>query len=135
MAPARLGEAALQHLVGAGEEDQADAQPRLRLQALDALQQGLGAEAPGAAVDADGHGPVEARSGRGEQGQRQIVDRLVAQILQRPERGAMAGARQPGHQDDGERRAALLDSAQDSAAGAGVGAGAVVAAWLMERAL
>ncbi len=30
MAPARLGEAALQHLVGAGKEDEADALPRLR---------------------------------------------------------------------------------------------------------
>ena len=111
VAPARLGVAALQHLVGAGEEDQADAMSRFRLQALDALQQRRGAEAAGAAVDAERHGPVEARRGV-EQGQRQIVHRLIAQILQRAQRRAMAGARQARHQDDGERRAALLDSAQ-----------------------
>ena len=77
MASARLGEAALQHLVGAGEEDQADALPRLRLQALDTLQQGRGTEAPGAAVDAERHGAVEVRWGV-EQSQRQIVHRLIA---------------------------------------------------------
>ena len=107
MAPARLGEAPLQHLVVAVEEEQADARaPARRFSRCDALQQGLGAEVAGAGVDADGDGPRRSSPPASvEQSQRQIVDRLVAEILEGLERGAMPGARQAGHQHDAERRA------------------------------
>ena len=101
MTPARLGVSALQHVIGAGEEDEADLEFGISTQPLDALQQGFRAEAPGAAVDGNRHGPLEP-VGRGQKSQRQVVDRLVAQILQRPQSRAVAGSGEAGDEDEGQ---------------------------------
>ena len=100
MAPAGFGIAALQDLIGTGQIDQLHPECRIGFEPLDALQQRFGAEASCAAVDGDGHGPVEALR-RGKKGQRQVIDRLVAQILQRPQSGAVARTRQAGDEDEG----------------------------------
>ena len=82
-------------------EQQADIQRGVGLQLSQLGQQPVGGKAPSPAVDADGDRParkiVLGQQGR-HQGEGQIVDRLVAQILQHGQRRRHAGAGHAGDQ-------------------------------------
>ena len=103
MAPARLGEAATQDLVLAVEEQQ------LRVVAFAAPRGGdladqIGRiERAGPAIDADREVTLQAvprPDQAAEQGHRQVVDRLEAEVLQRLQRRGPTSARHSGDQDD-----------------------------------
>ncbi len=103
MAAAGLGEAALQDLVVAVEEQQAEVRAPLG----ELLAQSLRIEGAGPAVDADREvalDPVAGADQVGEQGRGQIVDRLEAEVLEDLQRGGAACAGHARHQHDPAHR-------------------------------
>ncbi len=93
--PPGLGEAALQYFVVAVEKQQGG--PGAGAEAVELVQERPGREAAAADVDAQRDRP--ALPGHGAQEvERQVVDRLVAQVLEDLERGRAAGPGEPGHQ-------------------------------------
>ena len=109
VAAAGLGVPALQDLVVAVDEQDADIEVLAGCQRCDFGLEGVNREVAGAHVDVDGQrlapGGAGAQQGR-EQLERQIVDRLVAVILERLERGRLARSRHAGdqHQPGARRR-------------------------------
>src|SRR3546814_18333756 len=95
------------------EEQRLDIMAVAGAQRLDPLDDGGGVEAPGPRIDAQRQRTVRPllmplRQGGVEQPveqhQRQIVDHFPAHVLQRPERGGLARARQAGNEPYGLRR-------------------------------
>ncbi len=103
MAPARFVEATAQDLVLAVQEQELRLGRRPAAPGADPLEQIGRVEGARAAVDADGEvviQPVARPHQAAEQRDRQIVDGLEAEILQRLERRGPASAGHPGHEDD-----------------------------------
>ena len=101
MAAAGLGVAAAQDAVLAVEEDHGQAQAGATQITLQVLDEGRGGEAPGADIDPQGERAAAALDQRPEQVEGQVVDRLVAEILEDRERRRAAG---PGHARDQNQR-------------------------------
>ena len=104
MPAAGLGEAPPQHLVVAFEEQQAGRGTPAARPRRSTPQQPLRGEAAGAAVDPDRQ-PVRRRRRAPrriapEQVDRQVVDGLVAEVLEDLQAGGAAGARHARHDDD-----------------------------------
>ena len=106
MAPPGLGVAAQQRGFVSPGEHQLRPQRGIGAQPLQGLQHQVGVEAAGARVDADRQLALAARHHVLEHGQRRIVDRLVAQVLQLPQHRCLAAAGEAGDQHDpaGARR-------------------------------
>ncbi len=101
VAPARLRIPAQQRLVGAIEEQDEEIEVVAGAQRVDRGEERRRAEIARADVDADGQRAVARRAGlhqRRNQRRGQVVDGLVAHVLERVERGRAAGAGQPGDQ-------------------------------------
>ena len=104
MAPPRLGIAAPQQLVVAIEKDERGGRARCSPRsAVERGEQRRRRRNRGSACRcrwrAAGAAPRRAPDERGQQRQRQVVDRLVADILERLERGRAAGARHAGDEE------------------------------------
>src|SRR6185312_465623 len=109
MAPPRLLEAADQHLVVAIEKNQSRLRFHAGLGGARQLQQRIGGKAARAAIDAERHRPagIDAPRQHAEHRERQVVDRLIAEILEKFQRDGAAGARHAGDQHHGFARRRL----------------------------
>ena len=130
MAPPGLGVAPPQHLVVAIEEDQPDVEVLLGAQPVEPLDQPFGAEITGPRVDSNGDRPrqavADAAGQAAEQGQGQVVDRLIAEVLQQVEGGGMTGARQAGDQQHAQPAASGRPGVADVARRSGRRRGLVI---------
>ena len=104
MRPPRLAEAPHQHVVARFEVHHLDVDAALP--ELPAHARELGEQAPLAHVDAECHArhllarALPELDEAGDQRDGEIIDAVEAEVLEAPDRGALAGAREPRHDDD-----------------------------------